>query len=211
MASLTDYRGLQVLDPAPVASGGDAIQDNFKHLVDWQPKSVYSETSDPTPSDDVTDSFYPGSVWLRADVTPPKLFVCVDSTTGAAVWKPILLAIAQDSSPALGGNLNVSGQQIVTTSNGHLPLMPNGTGGVGVGTTTPIAKLQVAANSVVNGNFRAGTAGTPSFVGHFSASKPAASTHLLAEKTPTTAGPLTEVIARSADLGRSRLCSDTSR
>ncbi len=198
MASLTDYRGLQVLDPAPVASGGDAIQDNFKHLADWQPKSVYSETSDPTPSDDVTDSFYPGSVWLRVDVTPPKLFVCVDSTTGAAVWKPILLAIAQDPSPALGGNLNVSGQELVTTSNGHLPLMPNGTGGVGVGTATPIAKLQVAGDSVVNGNFRAGSAGTPSFVGHFSASKPEASTQLLAENTSTTAGSITEIIARSA-------------
>ena len=39
-----------------------------------------------------------------------------------------LANIVEDTSPQLGGNLDVNGQQIVTTSNGNIVLAPNGTG-----------------------------------------------------------------------------------
>lgn len=38
--------------------------------------------------------------------------------------------IVQDTTPQLGGNLDVNGQQLVSTSNGNIVLAPNGTGRV---------------------------------------------------------------------------------
>ncbi len=86
MASLTSYHGIQVLSPPPMGDGGLAIQNDFKSLVDWHPKSVWSESVDPADTDDESEDFYPGSLWLRTNTTPPRLFLCQSSATGAAVW-----------------------------------------------------------------------------------------------------------------------------
>lgn len=143
MASLTAYRGLQVVTPDPTGDGGLAIQNDFKSLVDWNPKSVWARTADPSATDDQTADFYPGSLWMRTDVTPPKLFVCQSSATGAAVWKQVLLQVAQDSTPKLGGDLDVNGKKLVSVSNGNIVVQPNGTGKTGVGTATPNSVLGV--------------------------------------------------------------------
>jgi len=87
MASLTAYRGLQVLTPDPIGDGGLAIQNDLKALVDWSPKSVWAQSTSPAAGDDQTAYYFPGSLWLRTDVSPPKLFVCQSSGTEAAVWK----------------------------------------------------------------------------------------------------------------------------
>lgn len=144
MASLTAYRGLQVLSPDPTGDGGLAIQNDLKALVDWSPKSVWAQSADPTVDDDETEDFFPGSIWLRTNTTPPKLFVCRSSATGAAVWQQILLEVAQDSTPMLGGDLDVNGKQIVSSSNADIVVKPNGSGKVGLGTTSPNTLLQVA-------------------------------------------------------------------
>jgi len=144
MASLTAYRGLQVLTPDPTGDGGLAIQNDLKALVDWSPKSVWAQSADPTVEDDETEDFFPGSIWLRTNTTPPKLFVCRSSATGAAVWQQILLEVAQDSTPMLGGDLDVNGKQIVSSSNADIVVKPNGSGKVGLGTTSPNTLLQVA-------------------------------------------------------------------
>jgi hypothetical protein len=39
-----------------------------------------------------------------------------------------LESLSEDSAPSLGGNLNVSGQSIVSSSNGNIVIAPNGTG-----------------------------------------------------------------------------------
>ena len=128
MSSLVDYKGLQVVDPMPTGAGGLAIQEDFETLVDWHPKSVWAQTADPTVNDDEGDDFYPGSLWLRTNVTPPKLFVCQTATTGAAVWQQLPVQVVQDTSPKLGGDLDLNGQAIKTSSNGHIALKPNGSG-----------------------------------------------------------------------------------
>lgn len=69
MATLTPYRGLQVVTPNPTGDGGLAIQDDLKSLVDWSPKSVWAQSSDPTAGDDQTANFFPGSLWLRTNTT----------------------------------------------------------------------------------------------------------------------------------------------
>ena len=86
MTTLVNYKGLQVVSPSPTGDGGLAIQDNFESVADWHPLSVWNETSDPGATDDSNSDYYPGSFWLRTDATPPRLFVCQDSTVGAAVW-----------------------------------------------------------------------------------------------------------------------------
>ena len=53
-----------------------------------------------------------------------------DSTGGGVltIASTAITDIQNDSSPQLGGNLDVNRQQIVTTSNGNIVLAPNGTG-----------------------------------------------------------------------------------
>ncbi|GIX04970.1 MAG: hypothetical protein KatS3mg114_0839 [Planctomycetaceae bacterium] len=144
MATLTTYRGLQVVTPDPTGDGGLAIQDDLKSLVDWSPKSVWAQSTDPTVSDDQTADYFPGSLWLRIDSSPPKLFVCESSATGAAVWRQILLQVVQDSTPKLGGDLDVNGQKVVSSSNGDIVVEPDGTGKVGIGAASPNTLLEVA-------------------------------------------------------------------
>ena len=91
MATLTSYRGIQVLTPAPAGDGGLALQNDLKTLVDWSPKSSWAQTADPSTSNDQTQDFYPGSIWLRTNTSPARLFVCQSSATGAAVWQRIQL------------------------------------------------------------------------------------------------------------------------
>lgn len=112
MATLVNYKGLQVVSPEPTGTGGLAIQEDLQALVNWSPKSVWTQTADPSVNDDETQDFYPGSMWLRTNATPPKLFICKTSAAGAAVWQQVLLELIQDTTPQLGGNLDVDGKVI---------------------------------------------------------------------------------------------------
>ena len=64
-----------------------------------------------------------------------------------------------DTTPQLGGNLDVNGNSFVSTSNGNIVLAPNGTGEIhlsadtGVGTTSPARRLDLAGNN--NGGSKA--------------------------------------------------------
>lgn len=82
---LTNYKGLQVLT-SPIGNGGAAISNDLKYLVDWNPKSNWAATADPTASDDSTSSknYQVGSLWLNT--TTGALFVCTDATASSAEW-----------------------------------------------------------------------------------------------------------------------------
>ena len=47
----------------------------------------------------------------------------------------VLVEVVQDTSPQLGGNLDVNGKSITSASNGHVVVSPNGSGLVFVGST----------------------------------------------------------------------------
>ncbi len=113
MAALVNFQGLQVVSPDPSGDGGLAIQNDLKFLVQWSPKSVWNATSSPAAGNDSSQNFYAGSLWLRTDTTPMQLFLCLSPTPTAAVWVPVLLNVVQDSSPKLGGDLDVNGHKIV--------------------------------------------------------------------------------------------------
>jgi hypothetical protein len=55
--------------------------------------------------------------------------------SGAAVVKAVF-EVANDTSPQLGGNLDVNGNDIVSTSNANIDIIPNGTGDVNLGADT---------------------------------------------------------------------------
>ena len=56
--------------------------------------------------------------------------------------------VVSDTSPQLGGDLDVNGQEIVTTSNGHIELTPNGTGQIRVDSN--VIEQHSAAGIVIN-------------------------------------------------------------
>lgn len=51
--------------------------------------------------------------------------------------------VVEDTTPQLGGSLDVNGQIITSASNGNVIITPNGTGRVGIGTVGPTQALQV--------------------------------------------------------------------
>jgi hypothetical protein len=53
-------------------------------------------------------------------------YLTYNGTTG--LWQNAPLAIEDDTAPVLGGNLDVNGNKIVSTSNGNIAIEPNGTG-----------------------------------------------------------------------------------
>lgn len=67
-----------------------------------------------------------GLNWPQADGTANYVL----GTDGSAQlsWVQRLANVVEDTTPQLGGNLDVNGQDIVSTSNGDIDLDPNGTG-----------------------------------------------------------------------------------
>ena len=66
---------------------------------------------------------------LKTDGSGQLAFASVSSLAGAGIQN-----VSDDSSPQLGGNLDVVTHNIVSTSNRNISLLPNGSGKVVVGT-----------------------------------------------------------------------------
>jgi hypothetical protein len=86
---MATYRGLTVI--SPIQNGGIIIEDNFKEMAD-RAGPVFSAASNPTVNDDESNTsgnafFYKWSKWHNSSTD--NIFICVDSTTGAANWQQI--------------------------------------------------------------------------------------------------------------------------
>ena len=62
--------------------------------------------------------------------------------------------VVEDTTPQLGGNLDINGQSIVSTSNGDITIAPNGSGhtilnngNLGIGTTNPLTRIHMVGES----------------------------------------------------------------
>ena len=121
---------------------------------------------------------------INADGTSDKLYIeagagigittdeNTDTLTITATGGSGLSNVVEDTSPQLGGNLDMNGFEIVTTAGGHIRLDPDTTGGVGIGNVTnpatllhlqqsaPIITLQRLDNALSQGISWTGQAGT---------------------------------------------------
>tara|TARA_B100001109_G_scaffold211469_1_gene179418 strand:+ start:1153 stop:6243 length:5091 start_codon:yes stop_codon:yes gene_type:complete len=77
-----------------------------------------NDTSITSPQNGQVLKYLTGTGWIN------------DSSSGG------LSDIISDTTPQLGGDLDINGKKIVTTSNSHILLQPNGTGKVGIGNIT---------------------------------------------------------------------------
>ena len=68
---------------------------------------------------------------LKTDGSGNLAFASVGSLSGSGIAN-----VVDDSSPQLGGNLDVNGNDIVSTSNANIDIIPHGTGDVNLGADT---------------------------------------------------------------------------
>jgi hypothetical protein len=112
----------------PVADGGTGASDaaNARTNLGVDPVATYKSkvdaTTAPTTSNDNTEGYSVGSLWI--DVTGDKSYIAVDVSTGAAVWNDLTASaaggisnIVEDLSPQLGGALDLNGQNITSGAN----------------------------------------------------------------------------------------------
>ena len=71
--------------------------------------------------------------------------------SGLAVTGAAISNVVEDTTPQLGGDLDMNGQDIVTTSNADLELAPNGTGHVTVRGNTNAGAVQLNCESNSHG------------------------------------------------------------
>jgi hypothetical protein len=73
--------------------------------------------------------------------------------------------VVEDTTPQLGGDLDVNGQKITSASNGHIEITPNGTGKVGIGTTAPLTDLVTVGTTMATSQAFVGSVADTSYSG----------------------------------------------
>ena len=109
--------------------------------------------------------------------------------------------VVEDTTPQLGGSLDVNGEDIVSVSNGNITLTPNGTGVVRVDGSNGI-DMQSGAISIKN-------SGAESYVRFYCESSNAHYTQLQAAPHSAYSGNVTVVLPASADTLVGRATTDT--
>ena len=122
---------------ADLAGDGDALRTAFTKVND-----NFTELYNDDAADITLASFSVG-----AEGTPSgDGAIAYDNTTGVFTYTPpastsAISNLVEDTTPQLGGNLDMNGFEIVTTNGGHIRLDPDTTGGVGIGNVTNAATL----------------------------------------------------------------------
>lgn len=89
-----------------VAAGGSG--DNLATFNYTGQRTNISSLVDPTVTDDVTFEYSKGSLWYNNTVSNPKVWICLDNTAGAAVWK-LLTLTDNNNNLVLPGGLQFAG------------------------------------------------------------------------------------------------------
>ena len=98
----------------------DAGLDSISALTTAADKMIYTTAADTYAVTDLTSA---GRALLDdADAAAQR------TTLGLVIGTDVLSDVVQDTTPQLGGNLDLNGQDLVTTSNADLDLAPDGTG-----------------------------------------------------------------------------------
>lgn len=82
--------------PEDLESGwGEAVRENFETLDDARViQDNLAATTAPSVTDDEGSGYEVGSVWI--DITGDNQYICLDPSTGAAVWRRTTLVIGTD-------------------------------------------------------------------------------------------------------------------
>jgi hypothetical protein len=126
-----------VISSAASAAAAAASADAFDDVY------LGSKTADPTLDND-GDALTEGDLYYNSVGTVLKYY------TGSA-WVSItsggITDLVQDTTPQLGGNLDVNGNSIVSVSNGNIAITPNNTGSVVIdGLSHPQVQMEVLVN-----------------------------------------------------------------
>ena len=142
-------------------------------------------------------------VLLAVDTSGGGLKKITRSTlvSGLAASGAAISNVVEDTSPQLGGSLDVNGEDIVSVSNGNITLTPNGTGVVRVDGSNGI-DMQSGAISIKN-------SGAESYVRFYCESSNAHYTQLQAAPHSAYSGNVTVVLPASADTLVGRATTDT--
>lgn len=149
MATLTDYKGLEVVLDA-VGDAGIALTENFQLLADRAPQL---SNDAPDSLNDSGEGYFAGSTWM--DQSDQTFWACVDASTGAAEWRSVWKrsSTSLDLVPEGDGSVRIGALQLEdntvssTNTNGNINLLPAGTGKVGVGTEAPNVLMHVFGSS----------------------------------------------------------------
>jgi len=142
-------------------------------------------------------------VFLAVDTSGGGLKKITRSTivSGLAASGAALSNVVEDTTPQLGGSLDVNGEDIVSVSNGNITLTPNGTGVVRVDGSNGI-DMQSGAISIKN-------SGAESYIRFYCESSNAHYTQLQAAPHSAYSGNVTVVLPASADTLVGRDTTDT--
>lgn len=107
------------------------IQDDIADAANNIPLSNRTATTDPGVGDDSADGYSAGSLWVNTNTN--TVFICTDASVGTASWYDVggsggITDVLQDTTPQLGGNLDVNGKSIVSASAGNILITPDTTG-----------------------------------------------------------------------------------
>ena len=142
-------------------------------------------------------------VFIAVDTSGGGLKKITRSTivSGLAVSGSSIANIVEDTTPQLGGSLDVNGQDIVSVSNGNITITPNGSGVLRIDGSNGI-DMQSGAISIKN-------SGAESYIRFYCESSNAHYTQLQAAPHSAYSGNVTVVLPASADTLVGKATTDT--
>jgi hypothetical protein len=114
------------------ASSADNLTNKTGNISQWTNDSGYLTTETNDLSSAVTWANVPDVNITQSSVTQHQAALSITesqiSDLQSYLTSETFTSLAQDTTPQLGGDLDVNGQSIVSVSNGNIVLAPNGTG-----------------------------------------------------------------------------------
>ena len=125
---------------AASATSAATILDNFDDVY------LGAKSSEPSVDND-GDALNAGDLFYDTSVNALKVY---SGSAWQITTQTSLTEVSGDSTPQLGGDLDVNGNEIVSTSNGNIALTPNGSGVVRIDGSTGV-DISQGAISIKNG------------------------------------------------------------
>jgi len=143
-------------DGTPLASGkvNTYVTSTSTPKATYTDRGALSQNANPV----ILDSNGEADIWLDTDARYRFVIQDADSVTLATIDDITSIAettdfsglsnVVEDTTPQLGGSLDINGKNIVSTSNADINILPNGTGTVVIGTDLDVDNLNLDGNTL---------------------------------------------------------------